>query len=116
MSHTKAVVLALAVAALALFTVVWWVTVGYTMHAWGGRLRAAVFPVTSSTAPLEAKENRIQANGQNAAAMRPSPADRGKVMAEELKGKLKALRGLVDEGLLTEDDFAASKKALLEKL
>ena len=46
----------------------------------------------------------------------PAPAGPAPLTADQIKAKLKELKGLVDEGLITQDDFEAKKKQLLDQL
>ena len=39
-----------------------------------------------------------------------------KFTPEQIKAKLRELKGMVDEGLITQEDFEAQKKRLLEQL
>jgi len=53
--------------------------------------------------------------------MKPSETDSGagapvRLTAEQIRAKLKDLKGLVDEGLITQEDFEAQKKRLLEQI
>ena len=85
------------------------------------KLRTAAAPVM---APAEKPlETPAQASEETAAGISPTPAptpapasESTITLQEEIKNKLTYLKELLDEGLISEEDYNAKKGALLEKL
>jgi hypothetical protein len=83
------------------------------IRAAGSSKPAPIVEATPVTTPVSAPKTEIKVKPAEPAAPAPSP---GNVLHQEIKNKLRYLKELLDEGLISEKDYNAKKTQLLDKI